>query len=105
MKKFTPYLFALIILAVFGFGSNSSKKSSDDLISARVDSVLSLMTLEDKIGQLNQLSFGIGWGPAVKISVPDEYKELIRQGKVGSFLNAVGAEFTYELQKIAVNES
>lgn len=105
MKKITPYLFILIILSFFGFGSNSSKKSADDLISARVDSVLSLMTLEDKIGQLNQLSFGIGWGPAVKVSVPDEYKELIRQGKVGSFLNAVGAEFTYELQKIAVNES
>lgn len=105
MKKLTPFLFIIIILSLFGFSSNDLKKSGDDIISARVDSVLSLMTLEDKIGQLNQLSFGIGWGPTVKVSVPNEYKELIRQGKVGSFLNAVGAEFTYELQKIAVNES
>jgi beta-glucosidase len=105
MKKLAPFIFVIIVLSLLGFRSNDLKKSPEDLISARVDSVLSLMTLEDKIGQLNQLSFGIGWGPTVKVSVPDEYKELIRQGKVGSFLNAVGAEFTYELQKIAVNES
>ena len=105
MKKLAPFLFVIIVLSLLGFSSNDLKKSPEDLISARVDSVLTLMTLEDKIGQLNQLSFGIGWGPTVKVSVPDEYKELIRQGKVGSFLNAVGAEFTYELQKIAVNES
>ena len=63
------------------------------------------MTLDEKIGQLNQLSFGIGWGPTIKVAVPDEYKAQIREGKIGSFLNAIGAEFTYELQKVAVNES
>ena len=105
MKKLTSLLFVIIFISLFGFSGNNPKKSEDELLSERVDSVLSLMTLEDKIGQLNQLSFGIGWGPTVKVSVPDEYKEMIRRGKVGSFLNAVGAEFTFELQKIAVNES
>ena len=105
MKKITPFLFAIIILSWFGFRNDNTQKSPEEIIAERVDSVLSLMTLEEKIGQLNQLSYGIGWGPTVKISVPDEYKELIRQGKIGSFLNAVGAEFTYELQKVAVNES
>ena len=105
MKKLTSFLFIIIILSIFGFSGNNPQESAEDIISIRVDSVLSLMSLEDKIGQLNQLSYGIGWGPAVKISVPDEYKQLIKEGKVGSFLNAVGAEFTYELQKIAVNES
>jgi beta-glucosidase len=105
MKKLISFLFVLIILSLFGFSGNTLKKSEDEILAERIDSVLSLMSLEDKIGQLNQLSFGIGWGPTVKVAVPDEYKNLIRQGKVGSFLNAVGAEFTYELQKIAVNES
>ena len=105
MKKIASFLFVVIIISLFGFSSNNPQKPYDEIISERVDSVLSLMTLEDKIGQLNQLSFGIGWGPTVKIAVPDEYKDLIRQGKIGSFLNAVGAEFTYELQKVAVNES
>jgi len=105
MKKITAFIFVVIVLSLFSLGGNNLQKSTDEIISERVDSVLSLMTLEDKIGQLNQLSFGIGWGPEVKISVPDEYKELIRQGKIGSFLNAIGAEFTYELQKVAVEES
>lgn len=105
MKKLTSLLFVVMILSWFGFRPNEIQKSSEQIIAQRVDSVLSLMTLEEKIGQLNQLSYGIGWGPTVKVSVPNEYKELIKEGKIGSFLNAVGAEFTYELQKIAVNES
>lgn len=105
MIKLTPFIFALIILLLLGFSSNNPIKSDDEILSERVDSVLSLMTLEEKIGQLNQLSYGIGWGPTVKVSVPNEYKELIKEGKIGSFLNAIGAEFTYELQKITVNES
>lgn len=105
MKKLTSLLIAVILLSCFGFRLDEIQKSNEEIIAERVDSVLSLMNLEEKIGQLNQLSYGIGWGPTVKVSVPNEYKELIKEGKIGSFLNAVGAEFTYELQKIAVNES
>jgi beta-glucosidase len=92
------FFFSAIILS-------QKKNISNELLTSRVDSVLSLMTLEEKIGQLNQLSFGIGWGPTIKSSVPDEYKTLIREGKIGSFLNALGAEFTGDLQKVAVTES
>ena len=106
MKKYLVFLFAVLIIALSGFVQSPQKKSNEEqIILERVDSVLSLMTLEEKIGQLNQLSYGIGWGPTVKVNVPDEYKKLIKEGKIGSFLNAIGAEFTYELQKIAVNES
>jgi beta-glucosidase len=83
----------------------SQNMFNEEKILLKVDSVLSLMTLEEKIGQLNQLSYGIGWGPTVKVSVPEEYQNLIREGKIGSFLNAAGSEFTYELQRIAVTES
>lgn len=101
-------IYSILFLLIFNisqFAQGQIKNSEELIISNRVDSVLALMTLEEKIGQLNQLSYGIGWGPTVKVSVPDEYKELIRDGKIGSFLNAIGAEFTYELQKIAVQES
>lgn len=92
---------------IFFIGIINPQKNifSNQNLSARVDSVLKLMTLDEKIGQLNQLSFGIGWGPTVKSNVPEEYKELIREGKIGSFLNALGAEFTYDLQKVAVTET
>jgi beta-glucosidase len=105
MKKILLLLFITLLFGSTGFINTPNNKSNKDVISEKVDSVLSLMTLEEKIGQLNQLSYGIGWGPTVKVSVPDEYKKLIREGKIGSFLNAIGAEFTYELQKVAVDES
>ena len=105
MKKYFVLLFSIIVIALSGFVQTPQINSDEDKLSARVDTVLSLMTLDEKIGQLNQLSFGIGWGPTVKVAVPDEYKQQIREGKIGSFLNAIGAEFTYELQKVATQES
>ncbi len=105
MKTYFLILLSVSIISLSGFVNSPEKTSNDEIISERVDSVLSLMTLDEKIGQLNQLSYGIGWGPTIEVNVPDEYKQLIREGKVGSFLNAIGAEFTYELQKVAVNES
>ena len=105
MKKYFVFLFSIVVIALSGFVQTPQINSEEDKLSGRVDSVLSLMSLDEKIGQLNQLSFGIGWGPTVKVSVPDEYKQQIREGKIGSFLNAIGAEFTYELQKVAVQES
>ncbi len=105
MKKYFVFLFSVVVIALSGFVQTPEINSEENILSTRVDSVLSLMTLDEKIGQLNQLSFGIGWGPTVKVSVPDEYKQQIREGKIGSFLNAIGAEFTYELQKVATQES
>ena len=69
---------------------------------AFVDSLLSLMTLEEKLGQLAQ--YPSQWsdtGP----SVPAGRKDDVRAGKVGSFLSLYGAEATREMQKIAVQES
>ncbi len=103
MNHLSKAFFYFLLIYNCSFSQISEEQESK--ISARVDSVLRLMSLEEKIGQLNQLSFGIGWGPTIKVAVPEEYKQMIREGKVGSFLNAIGAEFTYELQKIAVTES
>ena len=101
----TSLKLVLIFFFVSGTIVNHSQVIPEKIISARVDSVLSLMTLEEKIGQLNQFSYGSGWGPAVKVQISSQYHEMIKEGKIGSFLNATGAELTYELQKIAVSES
>lgn len=69
---------------------------------AFVDSLLSIMTLDEKLGQLAQ--YPSQWsdtGP----SVPAGRKEDVRQGKAGSFLSLYGAEATREMQEIAVEES
>ena len=70
----------------------------------KADSILSLMTLDEKIGQLVQYSGG--WATGTETGKPSEgSNELIRKGKVSSFLNVVGAEETKRMQKIAVEES
>ena len=71
---------------------------------AFVDSLLGLMTLEEKLGQLTQ--FGASWseeegGPRIS----DEHLELVRRGQVGSFLSLYGSEYLHELQRVAVEES
>jgi len=69
-------------------------------IDRRVDSVLSLMTLEEKVGQLNQLSSDFAaTGP---ITRDGEKQDRVRQGKIGSYLNVTGAARTRSLQEIAM---
>src|SRR5947207_7726555 len=61
-----------------------------------VDSVLALMTVEDKVGQLNQMS-----GPPGN----PQQMELMRRGGIGVFLNVLGADATHKLQQVAVEET
>ncbi|MGH7712575.1 MAG: beta-glucosidase BglX [Gemmatimonadaceae bacterium] len=67
-----------------------------------VDSVLARLTLEEKLGQLTQVS-GLG-SPTGPGGTPASY-EQIRRGQIGSFLNVVGADTTRKIQRIAVEES
>ena len=67
-----------------------------------VDSLVALMTLEEKLGQLNQLS---GMGDPTGPGGTAARAEQIRSGEIGSFLNIVGADTTRALQRIAVEES
>nr|WP_224485278.1 beta-glucosidase BglX [Robertkochia sp. 3YJGBD-33] len=72
----------------------------------KVDSLLSLMTLEEKIGQMNQYNgFWNVTGPAPQDGdAADKYEDL-KQGRVGSMLNVRGVEEVRKVQKIAVEES
>ncbi len=67
-----------------------------------VDSVLALMTLEEKAGQLNQLS-GLGdpTGPGGR----EAGLAQLRRGEIGSVLNIVGADTVRAMQRIAIEES
>src|SRR3954462_6688443 len=66
------------------------------------DSIVQLMTLEEKVGQLNQLP---GMGSQTGPRVPSGGEALVRSGKVGSFLGIFGADYTRELQRVATQES
>src|SRR5436190_12542081 len=62
-----------------------------------IDSLLARMTLEEKLGQLNQVS--------VDGQPNAEQLDLARKGLVGSFLNLAGADATHAAQHVAVTES
>ncbi len=93
MKKILLFIFICSI-------SFAQKKT----IEQRVDSVLALMNLEEKVGQLVQYSGG--WDTGTQTSRPREgHIELIRKGKIGSLLNVFGSDETKKIQKVAVEES
>src|ERR1700704_1179014 len=63
----------------------------------KIDSLVSRMTLEEKLGQLNQLS--------VDNQPTPEQLALVRKGLVGSLFNLSGAAATRDAQHVAVTES
>ena len=80
--------------------SAQSGNSSMYDYSSKVDSVLSLMTLDEKIGQLNQYTGN--WqatGPVVEDSTKIEQ---IKAGRVGAMLNIKGVKYTREMQNYAM---
>ncbi|MBQ4822348.1 beta-glucosidase BglX [Aquimarina sp. MMG016] len=75
-------------------------------IEKKVDSLLSLMTLEEKVGQMNQYNgFWDLTGPTPKDGAAAKKYEHLRKGWVGSMLNVRGVKNVRAVQKIAVEES
>ena len=91
MRIITSAFLAVSLMAC----SEKSNINKDSDIESRVESLLSQMTMEEKLGQMNQLS-------------PWDFEELaarVRKGEVGSILNVVNLEEINKIQKIAVEES
>jgi beta-glucosidase len=93
------------LLLVLIFLISSSAVSQDwanrPSTEARVEKLLKQMTLEEKIGQLNQYSAGSPTGPGTGRS---NYEEMTSKGEVGSLFNVTGEQVnTY--QKLAVAKS
>lgn len=86
----------LTVLTVAGVLSAQASAVSDGDIEKRVEARLSSMSLDDKIGQLNQTD---GRGDLEKV------KKEIRAGHLSSVMNIVEPAVLDELQRIAVEES
>lgn len=97
MKRMALCLFLLL------FAGSVWSAAKGDRTEQRVDSVLRLMTLSEKIGQMNQVSSKED--PTGQLTECSNEEELIRSGQVGSMLNVVGVERTRHLQEIAVNDT
>ena len=100
MKTTTSSPIVLSLLCVFLFGFRPDKPLVKDPIERKIDSLIALMSLDEKIGQTAQR----GTSSRVKV-LPEELKEAVRKGLVGSVLNVTDRNNVDELQRIAVEES
>ena len=92
------YSFFLVLPALILW---SGRADAQKTLAQRVDSVLHLMTLEEKIGQMNQ--YNGDWEATGPITRQGDKQDQIRKGMVGSMLNIMGIEHTRELQEIAMS--
>jgi beta-glucosidase len=106
MKKtvvLSAMITGLLVFSCQGPDNRSGLSEKDAAIERKVDSVLALMTLGEKIGQMNQINaFGAPTGPLVY--GPTDMNDL-KAGKIGSLLNLSGADRTRKAQEIAVKET
>ncbi|MEQ8582281.1 MAG: beta-glucosidase BglX [Marinoscillum sp.] len=103
------YLSLAIIMAIISVSCQPSVETntpSDQTISDKVDSLMSLMTLTEKIGQTNM--YNGTWeftGPVPADNGSQEKAEQIKNGMVGAMINVLSAKATREAQKMAVENS
>jgi len=100
MKK--HIFFAILAASLLSACASVGKSNKEAVLDQKVDSVLRLMTLDEKIGQM--VLYTSDWdvtGPSLKKGYLDE----IRKGNCGNIFNAHTAAYTRKLQKIAVEES
>jgi len=91
MKKLTT--FALLMISLFA-------AAQQETIDQKVNALLKKMTLEEKIGQLNQYTGdNQATGP---ITINPNKQTEIKQGLIGSMLNIIGTKYTRQYQELAM---
>lgn len=90
----TFYLLCAFILFTSATSANNNSSKDED-VEKRVETLLKKMTLEEKIGQMNQLHCE---------NMP-KLKEETRKGRVGSVMSITDPNIFNEVQRIAMEES
>ncbi len=94
-------LLPVVVLATAMLGSVAAlgqvAAPLNDPTEARIAALLQQMTLEEKLGQLQQLSGGSDF--------LEKHLDLVRKGLLGSTLNVRGAKTLNALQRVAVEQS
>ncbi|WP_167604904.1 glycoside hydrolase family 3 N-terminal domain-containing protein [Maribellus sediminis] len=91
-----------ILLSIVGLGflaaCSAGSGNNLDTQEEKIRQMISEMTLEEKIGQMQQVNDGF-------FGDDEATKQAIREGKVGSFLNMIEPDRIAEFQKVAIEES
>lgn len=108
MKVKQVTLVAIIASISFTVNSQNSSnmKLSETEITKKIDSLLQLMTLEEKVGQTVQYNgFWDVTGPAPNGTNEAKKYDDLKKGRVGSMLSVRGVKEVRAVQKIATEES
>ena len=92
MKKIS----IICLLAVLAVSCHHGISAPEAAVEKKIEDLLAKMTLDEKIGQMNQLSSS---------NMDDRLTDAIREGQAGSVLNVVDPLIINEFQRIAVEES
>lgn len=106
LKIFLQYFILAGLMVLVTSARNTGGGNPNDPTEKRVKDLLAKMTLEEKVGQMNQLSNPYQQtGTGVMTAREEKFDEMIANGEIGSFLNVLGVDETMRLQKIAVEKS
>ena len=102
-QKLISHILLFIFCIGCGLITNSiMAQNAPDQYEAKVDSLMNLMTLEEKIGQT--VMYSGGWdktGPTVRT----DFKKYIKEGNTGAMLNVYTVKGTREMQTLAVENT
>ena len=102
MKKIQKVLIVFLTSCHCFYLSADNSYNSESEIKRKVDSIMSLMTLDEKIGQT--IMYSGDWNKTGPYVTSDNMK-FLKAGNLGSMLNVYTSKGTKELQKIAVEET
>ena len=110
MKKAPFILLAVLLIAGCTAKVSTPPSDGDPLVEAKVNEVLSGMTLEEKVGQMVQLTISVLENSSRDGLDPAKLDEIFGKYKVGSILNVMGDKAhsraeTAEMIKVIQNKS
>ncbi len=91
---------ALLIALLLTNGRTYAQLSEQEM-TRRADSLIAQMTIEEKLGQLNQVAGDLSNFKRVAGILPRQFQQ-IREGKIGSMLMVYGADLTRKAQEAAM---
>lgn len=102
MKRSKLVFIGIVMVLILTQACTQNKPNATNDLDRKVDSVLSLMTLEEKIGQMTLFTSDMDQTGAF---IRKEYEEDIKSGRAGAIFNAYGVAYTRKLQEMAVNNT
>ena len=96
MKNLLPFFLLFSSYAISGLSLSAQQLT----YAHQADSVLRLMTLEEKIGQMNQ--YNDDWLATGPVTIDADKATQVRKGQVGSLLNCLGTQRVRKWQDIAM---